>query len=696
MINSLLSLGERALMNAQVGISVTGDNIANIDTAGYARRTVGYATSYSVSIGGGLSVGTGAEVEEVRRNYNTLLESNYLSANSETSAWAAMAEALYNVEKLFGQTNDYGVATALDTFMDSLAALEGSSDDNSEAVRQELLSYAETLVDSLSMLDSSLDDALNTLEKDAAESVDQANSLMKEIAALNASITSHPDSLELQDQRATAIRELSSLVDVQVLSDGSSVTVLTAGGQTLVEGDYAYELSWENPQVETDLSASSSFDGALYFNGASSDELLVEVTSNGPADGSASAATFRVSLDGGDTWLTDEDGAVMQFTAGGYEDKVEVAGVEIWFGQSGDSGAPTTTNLAAGDTFDVMPKSGLYWHATTGGKVNITPLQGEGTNNRLSGGELAGIVMARDEGLLAYQEELDALARELIWEVNYQHSQGAGLEHYTGASGSYEVDDETIPLAESSLPYADHLQAGGLAFAFYDKDTGEALGVEALDFSSITPGTANFDPEVHSLQDVADAINASYPGQLQADIQDGQLQLTAASGVEFEFAGDSSGLLAAVGLNTFFTGSNASDMAVDPRVAADTDRINAATVDGAGEVASGDSSNAVALAAMADKEVRLDSVHSGTSQSLSSHLHALTGKVGADTDAAARNYTQSNALAAELDARQQEVAGVNMDEELTNLMRYQQAYQAASTLIQTTNELFDTLMSLKS
>ncbi|TVM15938.1 flagellar hook-associated protein FlgK [Oceanidesulfovibrio indonesiensis] len=694
MINSLLSLGEQALMNAQVGISVTGNNIANIDTAGYARRTVTYATNGSISVNG-VSIGTGASVEQIRRNYDTLLESSYLAANSQSAAWAAMAKTLYNVESLFNQSDNYGVSTALDTFLNSLAALEDTPRD--AAARQELLSYAETLVDSLAIIDASLKDSLASLEKDVASGVVEANALMKQIAQLNADITRHPDNLELQDQRDTAIRALSDLVDVQVLrEDDTNVTVLTTSGQPLVDGIHAYELSWEQPQVQTDLIAGSDFDGALYFSGTSSDELLVQFTSAGPADGSASAATFRVSMDGGNTWLTDEDGAIMEFRAGGYDDRVEVAGVELWFGQSHDSSATATTDISAKDSFSVMPKYGLYWHATTGGKVNITPIEGNGANNRLSGGKLAGLITARDEGILAYAEELDALAHELIWQMNFQHSQGAGLEHYVATTASYQTKDTTAPLAASSLPYASRLQSGGLAFAFYNESTGESLGVESLDFSTVTPGTATFDPETHSLQDVVDAINASFPGLLQASIQDGRLQLSAEDGVEFEFAGDSSGLLAALGLNTFFSGSDVSNMAIDSRVATNTNRINAAVVDGSGAVAAGDNSNALALAALADKSVTLDCLHSSTSQSIAEHLHALTAKVGADTDTAARNYTLTSTLAADLNARQEEVAGVSMDEELTNLMRYQQAYQAASRLIQTTSEMFDTLMSLKS
>lgn len=693
MINSLLSLGRQSLMNAQVGISVTGENIANIDTEGYSRRTVTYSTNSSISVNG-LSLGNGASVEQIKRNYDTLLESQYLTANSESTYWSTLAENLYNVESLFTESDDYGVSTALDTFLDSFTSLGSAPDD--AATRQELLSYAQTLIDSLSILDSSLDDTLATLETEIAAGVDEVNSLIEQIATLNNDITSNPDDLNLQDQRSAAIRELSELLDVTVIEgENSRVSVLTSGGLPLVDGVVGYQLTLEGAQVQKDLTTDSEYDGELYYSGESNEEFYVEFTSSGPTDGTASAATFRVSLDGGKTWVSDDDGVPLEFTAGGYEDRVEVAGLEIWFGQSEDSSSVAASDAAKGDSFTVMPKTGVYWNSTTGGKVNVTPLTG-GDGARLQEGELAALLATRDQYAAEYAQELEVLADAIIWQVNYQHSQGAGLEHYSYEYGSTKVEDTGAALGESHIPYAGKLQSGGVSFAFYDADTGESLGVETLDFSSVTPGTSNFDPGQHSLEDVAAAINASFSGQLQADIVDGRLQLTAADGVTFEFAGDSSGLMAALGLNTFFTGSDISDMAVDQDLAADTDRINAAMVNASGAVASGDNTNALALGELAEKEVSLDSLYVNSSQTLSEHLHAIISQVGADTDTAARNYTQASALAEDLDERQQEVAGVSLDEELTNLTRYQQAYQAASKLIQTANEMFEVVMALKS
>ncbi len=695
-IQSIYSIASKALMNAQVGISVTGDNISNADVVGYSRKTVSYETSDSIRYGS-LFTGTGADVQEIARHYNYYVEKQYLGSNSESSYWGSQASLLSSVEALFNESDEYGISTALDTLFTSFTALAESA--SSDAYRTELVEYATTLTDQLNSMYASLNAARATADAQISDEVEEANELMQSLAEYNKSIVGNRDDPTLQDAMDVAVRELSSLVDVTVIHQANGqYTVLTAEGQTLVDGTKAYTLAYEGPQSVKTLSSGSTYDGEIYFDGQSSAEFTIDFVTGGATDGSASAATFRVSTDGGKTWLTDEHGEVLTYTAGDYENRVDVEGVSIWFGTASDSGATAAGNVSVDDSFTVMPKSGLYWYKTTSDKVNITPYDDTSSTgaNRLSGGSIAGLIQARDYSITAYMEEMDALAKELIWQVNYQHSQGAGLTHYSKAQSANTVDDASVPLAESRLSYADKLTSGSMSIALYNEETGASLGVSELDFSSIVPpGLTAFDPTQHSLNDVATAINATFPGQLTASVADGGLTLSAADGVEFEFAGDTTGVLAAMGINTFFSGDSMSSIAVDSRILADSGRINASVVDGTGLVASGDNTNALALAAIADLDVVLDSMHSTSSQTLSKHLHGMVAKVGADMDGASRSYTYAAAVASALDSSQQSEAGVNMDEELSNLLYYQQSYQAAARLIQTANEMFDTVLSLK-
>ncbi|MBG0775171.1 MAG: flagellar hook-associated protein FlgK [Desulfovibrionaceae bacterium] len=697
MINNLLYIGSTALMNAQVGISVTSGNIANVDTEGYSRKTVSYATRQP-TVYAGWQVGTGADVSAIKRNFDRYVEKQYLAANGTTSFWYTQAQVLASVETLFGQSGDYGLSTVLDTFFSSATALQ--QDAAGEALREEFLEYAATLADTLRNLDDDLAQQLRTLDDSISDAVDETNALLQEIADLNAQCAAAPDNSALQDERDLKIRALSELVDVNAIQqDNGMITLKTAEGHSLVDGTECYKFAYEPPQAFQTLDADSAFDGRIYFDGENARELTIDMLTSGPADGSASAATFRVSMDGGETWLTDENGEPLVFTAGDSANRVTVEGVDIWFGTASDPTATATTAIDAEDEFSIVAKDAVYWYRTTSSKVNVTPLSSspDESEGRLTGGSLGGLLAVRDHCVAAAREEMDALANELIWQMNYQHSQGAGLVHRTYADSANAVNDTAIPLADTDLSYADRITAGGLSFALYDADTGESLGVEAVDFSSIVPpGISTFDPAQHSLEDVAAAINATYGGRVTATISDGGLTLEAADGVEFEFAGDSTGLLAAMGVNTLFTGDGLDDIAVDARVSSNPNLLCCAVVDGTGMVDSADNTNITALAALADADMTLSTSLSSVSQTFSEHLHAVVSGVGLDTDVAARNHTISSTLSENLATSQEEVAGVNMDEELANLTRYQQAYEAASMLIQTANELFDVIMSLKS
>ncbi len=127
----------------------------------------------------------------------------------------------------------------------------------------------------------------------------------------------------------------------------------------------------------------------------------------------------------------------------------------------------------------------------------------------------------------------------------------------------------------------------------------------------------------------------------------------------------------------------------------DPNRVNAAVVDASGEVLSGDSTCANNLAALADAKVTLDLAGGSTSRTLSKQLAALVSTVGTDVDTSARKYTYYNTLAENADSLQQSISGVNTDEELINLTRYQQAYSIAAQLIQVANSMFETILSLR-
>lgn len=669
MINNLYSIGKTALQNAQVSVNNASNNISNANTEGYQRTSVVQETSGSITITG-LTVGTGADVTSIRSEWDKFVESQYLDALADLSSQAASLGYLSQLDSLLNQS-DGGLSDVMEDFFDSWNELV--TDPDSLSAREALLGDTQTLVYALNSTSDTLNATVDSINAEIQDQVDAANKLIADIADANAAISANPDDNQAVSDRDQMIRELDALIGVEVLNkSNNTVTILTEEGYTLVDGTEIHDLAYATANVGESLVRASDYDGTLNYSGDSSEELLLEFVSAG-ADGTAQ---FRVSTDGGNTWQTDDNGDEVLYTADAEDGAVTVEGVTLWF----ENG---TTDHAEGDRYTVMAKSGLYWESGDGSLTNITPLtddSGDSVSGRTSGGSLAGLFLARDDTVVPALDEMDDLAEALIREVNAIHARGAGLEHHTGLTGTYGADDSSAALAESGLHFADNIKAGELTLVTYDADGNVA-----------TTGVLSIDPATDSLETVRDNINTEFGTELTATITaDGTLRLTAGTDMEFEIAGDTANLMSALGLNTYFTGTGAGDIAVNEYAATDTAHINTGSVGEDGLVASGSNETATLLAALSGETVNVG----GTRTSLTSALASLVAGVGAAAASAELQQTYAQTSVSYLYDQQASASEVNVDEELIELTKYQQAYEAAAQIISVTREMMDTVLDL--
>lgn len=708
-LNSLLNLGSGALSASQSAIQVTGENISNVNTKGYARRKVRLEEGISIDWSPG-QLGTGVRAAEVYRNFDRFVESNYNDKASMSSRWDALYKNLSGVESLFNESSGYGFNSTLSAFFNSWEKLSQRANDAS--TREDLLDKTRNMINSLHSMQGDIQRYQQQVNDYIKQDVNSANDLMKRIADINKSINVHqvdgknnPNSL--YDERAKLVRELSKIMDTTMIDNGKgNITILTKAGQTLVDGDKSFSLSYDGPKADNNLKPNSNFDGKAYFDGSSDFEYTLEVTDSGKGVGSnAGAAQFRVSLDGGKTWLKDEDGNDRLFYARGEDKAIDVDGLKVWFGTADDSKTAPTNDFSKGDRFNIVPKSGVYWVRNTSTKENITPqisFSGQDNNRRLTGGSLAGYLSFRDYHVGQYKERMDAMTKELIWQVNRIHSQGAGLDGRTSMNGTYSVtaDDRALGSGASGLPFADKLQEGSSLMYFYDKDTGKlasAASFGPINFKNIVPpGSETFDPKYHSINDVATAINDSFGTYIEATVVNHKLQIKAKDGYNFQMGTDTSGLYAALGLNTYLGGSSADDVELNPEVNGNLNLINAGHVNGAGEANSGDNTSALNMTKMSKADVSITTASSGTTkQTFVEFYDSTVAVVGADTANAKYNYNFQKTLAMDLDDKQQETSGVNLDEEMSNLIKFQHSYTAAAKLITTADQMLQTVLGLK-
>ena len=686
-VNSLLNNGRGALLAFQSALHVTGENIANVNTPGYSRRAVRLEENPSIDYRPG-QIGTGVTAKEVIRHFDYFIERQYLDKSSTMHRWDALHTNLRNVEMLFNESIGDGLNDVMASFWADWQNLSLRPDDM--ASRSKLISTAQNMTQIVNQVDQDLSHFQRQMDDFIRQDVDRANELLQDIAEINRRIAVHDipgqnNANTLMDKRDGMTRELAGLLDIQTQDNGNGeFFVMTTAGHTLVDGREYFELKFEGADSFASLAPGSS--GAVHFSGTSEREFLVEIVDPGTPDDNS--ATFRVSLDGGITWLRDDAGQIRKFDLSTTPQTIE--GLDIWFDAGG--------TLAAGDKFTIVPKSGLYWYENTSSKMNITPqihFNGEDNHRRSTGGTLTGSFNFRDDYIGNFREKLDEFAATMAWEVNRIHSQGAGLETFGQVLGTYAVLDQTAPLntLSSGLHYGNKLQEGNLTVWVYDS-AGLPLEPQQLNFGT-PPAFANFDPATHTLEDVANAFN-DLTG-IQAQIIDNRLEIKADDpDRSFAFGSDSTGLLAALGINSFFDGADGRNFSMNQEVFNNLSLVNAGHVNGAGEINTGDNATAMAMAALQYENVTFRTSFQGKiSQTLQNFYGSLVGDAGAASSNASFNFNYHKTMADDLHKRQEAISGVNLDEEMSSLIKFQHSYSAASKLISTADQMFQTILAMK-
>lgn len=307
----------------------------------------------------------------------------------------------------------------------------------------------------------------------------------------------------------------------------------------------------------------------------------------------------------------------------------------------------------------------------------------------LDGGKMGAWLTVRDEDITAVQGFMDDLASTLIWEVNKQHSQGSGLSLFSDVIGDYKVDDITAALNSS---------ASGLEFG--SKITGGSFDIWVYEGETRRSYTVNFNAN-DSLEDIRDAINAQFTAAndpAASITPDGQLHITSPAGVEFGFANEVSssgdgpaGLLAALGINTYFSGDDTLNIDLNSVVTENVGLIAAGRILSDGEHAPGDNSNALDLADLKDA----DTMNNAT-ETFNEAIINWSADLGTEVSAAADNYTFALTTYTELQEQRDNISAVSLDEEMVKMIKFQRSYQMAAKLITAADEMLLTLIQLKS
>jgi flagellar hook-associated protein 1 FlgK len=287
-----------------------------------------------------------------------------------------------------------------------------------------------------------------------------------------------------------------------------------------------------------------------------------------------------------------------------------------------------------------------------------------------------GATLSAQTQLNTVQQQFNSLAGGLAFGLNSIYSSGQGLNGVTSVTSTNQVQDPTSALNSVAADLPFQPVNGSFVLTTTNTQTG-------LSSSTLVPVNLTGQPGDTTLNSLAGSLNAI--PNVAATIQGGKLTIASTDpNVQITFSQDSSHALAALGMNTFFSGSDAASIAVNP-VAAANPNLLAAAQNGD----PGDNSNALAIA-------KFPSITQSTlgNQSWTDAYNGMINGI-ATTSAQAQSDTQSTQdIQQTLQAQQQSISGVNIDQETVNMLQQQRSYQGAAMFISTVNQMMTTLLAI--
>ncbi len=242
-IGLVLSIAKDALAAQRYGLSVTAHNIANVNTPGYSRQSAVFEPKEPAAYGGVL-LGRGVDTTDVLRATDQFMENRLMQKKSTMSSSKEMESYMQVLEGLFSEESEMSISTMLSDFWNSWNDIAN----NPSGAPERIALYEHSIL--LSGQFNSLDADLRQLEIDLTGAMsagtERINQITSEIGQLNDQIAGMEIGRvanDLRDKRNTLISELSEYLDVKAFEQNNgSMTVLTAKGCVLVNGNDSYEL----------------------------------------------------------------------------------------------------------------------------------------------------------------------------------------------------------------------------------------------------------------------------------------------------------------------------------------------------------------------------------------------------------------------------------------------------------------------
>ena len=683
-IDSIINSSLSGLFTSQAALSVTSNNIANVNTEDYSRLKI--ATSALVLQG----EAAGVKVDTIYRVVDEYLNSAYRTAISSSGQYDIQSSFHDRIQGQLGSPDsDSSLAARLNQVYTSLADLALNPSDTLR--RQGWLADIDSTLQGVSQLAETIQVLRGDASLRIADQIEVLNIQLERVHTLNpliaAEILSGNSGGALEGERDAALAEISKYISVNV-SNNADGTVIVSGdtGQILVDRSL-YKLGYKSPGTST---AETDYPLIQIYRVDRDTKELIEPGRD--YDASISSGSLRGLLDLRDVQLRDyalsvgELGANLrdQFNAVHNTLSAVPAPNQLEGRQTALTGA--NNNLVAKHTVDFDGAPPASYTALIA-QVNAG-LAGAGTL-ALVGGVMTFTATNAANGVVISDDV-----------TTPSQMAGRGFSHYFGMNDL--ITSDQLGYYETGFKGTDvHGMVGPQVATF------EVLDLFGRSVASVAvPATgATFADMVGELNNAA-GLGAYFTFTLGADGTLSWTENPAYPGVRLTVVSDSTNVN---GSNVPFTDlfgmgykyymDAAKDLGIEKRIDLDLNllsmsQFNNSALAGETAITFGDQSGALRFQDFEIKSVNFRAAGelSEANSTLSQYLNQVLGNAGQMANRATNLSKDYNSTKNELGKRRMDVGGVNLDEELANMVVYQNAYSASARMLTSAQELFDTLL----
>ncbi len=632
----LLRLGSATLLNVQQALSTTGHNISNANTDGYSRQRVNFEARSSEQFGSN-AVGQGAVVGSITRSSDAFMTKQVQGFSSSDSRYNAYLQYSTRLDDMMADANN-SINSSLQQFFNGVQGV--SSNPAGMPERQVMLSSANDLAQRMQSIDHSMKSLGQDIDSHIKTTVDEINGLSQSIRQVNMQIVSAtagnngstPN--DLLDQRDKLLTKLATKVGISVvLQDDGSANVFAGKGQPLVVGnDVSLLTTRANPDDSTKLEVA--------FAGTSSGSIISQYLQGGELHGLMDFRDRNMAQ-------TEARLGLLALTLGSQFNAQHQKGMDLLANIGGDFfNAPA---------FNVVPSATNT--GTTAPAVTITDVADiKASDYRLKyDGSVWHLTRMTDNTTVSGTGVLSLDGMDVDTSAGVPATNDSfNFNPARAAAGNFQVMVKDPRLIAAASPVKTVAAAGNTGKAKVDNL--QVVDATMLPLSS--PLVLTFD---------ANALGAGLPGFVMSGAVTGTLAYdpaTDAGGKDFTLAG----------LGISFHASGAP-------LANDTFTVSA------NNGAKSDNRNALALA-----DLQSAKIVNGKQDTLQSFYASLVADVGVNQQQADSNKSVQSALLLQAQQYRDSVSGVNLDEEAANMLKFQQAYQAAAQMIKIADDVFNTLL----